>query len=76
MLFIGVSRYQQQSSINTAMDNLTSCVSYCMDEITCRRVLLLKYFGEQFPSTQCNNTCDTCKNSKSLQFTDFTADGM
>ena len=42
------------------MENLYKTVGYCLDETTCRRVQLLEYFGENFPATSCQNTCDNC----------------
>ena len=41
--------------------NLLKCVEFCMDEISCRRELLLQYFGETFNRENCNKTCDNCK---------------
>ena len=42
-------------------DNLHRCVSFCLNDVDCRRVLLLEYFGETFPRLKCRNTCDNCK---------------
>ena len=66
----------QRSSVNQSMDNLNSCVSYCMDDLQCRRVLLLKYFGEDFPATQCSNTCDTCAQAGRTELTDYSQDAI
>lgn len=46
---------------NRSMHSLNKCVSYCLNEVECRRVLLLEYFGESFPSAACQGTCDNCK---------------
>jgi superfamily II DNA helicase RecQ len=43
-----------------------------MDEVCCRRVLLLEYFGEKFPPEQCKKTCDNCEKNGSVSLTDFT----
>eukprot|EP01038_Epipyxis_sp_PR26KG_P010649 gene10649-14301_t len=51
----------KSSNVQLSLDNLNKCVSYCLNEYTCRRVLLLEYFGEQFPVNKCNQTCDNCR---------------
>ncbi|TFK67699.1 ATP-dependent DNA helicase [Pluteus cervinus] len=37
-------------------------VEYCSNTVTCRRVLLLHYFGEVFESKNCKRHCDNCMN--------------
>jgi superfamily II DNA helicase RecQ len=44
----------------SCVSNLLKCVSYCTNEVDCRRILLLDYFGEKFASQSCNFTCDNC----------------
>lgn len=34
---------------------------YGLDKMNCRRVLLLRYFGEFFDPQNCHQTCDNCK---------------
>eukprot|EP01033_Poteriospumella_lacustris_P001973 gene1973-1433_t len=41
--------------------SLMKCLDFCLDEVTCRRQLILSYFGETFDATKCKNTCDTCQ---------------
>jgi hypothetical protein len=48
-------------AVERAIQNLHKCAAYCMNEIDCRRTQVLKYFGENFPSDRCNNTCDNCR---------------
>jgi bloom syndrome protein len=55
-----------------AVDNLLQCVSFCLDEKECRRVQLLRYFGETFPRENCKGTCDNCRNSKVVSIEDVT----
>lgn len=38
----------------------------------CRRVMLLKYFNEQFDATLCNSTCDNCCNATNKEVKDVT----
>lgn len=58
---------QRQGQANSAgnlsrgIESLQKCVAYCLDEVSCRRSLLLAYFGEQFPVQQCMSTCDNCR---------------
>ena len=44
-----------------------------MNEVDCRRTLLLQYFGEAFPSDKCNNTCDNCRNRGTVEWVDFSS---
>ncbi|KAI3866744.1 hypothetical protein MKX03_015986 [Papaver bracteatum] len=46
------------------IDNLLRMVSYCENDVDCRRFLQLIHFGEKFDPTACNKTCDNC--SKTL----------
>lgn len=60
-------------AMRQGLENLRRCVSYCLNESDCRRVLLLEYFGEQFSSKNCNRTCDNCLHDPStLEIVDFT----
>lgn len=60
-------------NIKRGLDNLLKCVSFCVNEVDCRRVLLLEYFGEKFPRENCNGTCDNCRNVIEIESKDFTA---
>jgi len=44
-----------------SIENVNKCVAFCMNEVECRRVMLLRYFGESFPKENCNATCDNCR---------------
>ncbi|OMP01611.1 hypothetical protein COLO4_11771 [Corchorus olitorius] len=35
-------------------------VSYCENDVDCRRLLQLLHFGEKFDSANCQKTCDNC----------------
>lgn len=52
-------------SLQRQTDNILHCLEYCLDDIECRRVQLLKYFGEKFPADQCQGTCDNCQATRS-----------
>lgn len=44
-------------------------VAYCEEQVECRRVILLAYFGEKgFSAARCNGTCDICKRNKGQRF--------
>eukprot|EP01132_Coremiostelium_polycephalum_P007487 gene7487-9201_t len=52
--------------------NLKRMVSYCENEVDCRRVLQLKYFGETFDRSKCAKTCDNCLNTEPINKKDVT----
>ncbi|CAM9253330.1 unnamed protein product [Chrysoparadoxa australica] len=52
-------------------EDLYRCVSYHANEVECRRLLLLEYFGERFPRSECSG-CDNCRNSKEVKEVDCT----
>lgn len=53
---------------NRQLDALLTCLSFCLDEVTCRRQWILGYFGEQFNGRKlCKNTCDNCQQLSVLQ---------
>lgn len=35
-------------------------VSYCENDVDCRRLIQLVHFGEKFDSSNCHKTCDNC----------------
>lgn len=37
-----------------------SQVSYCENDVDCRRLIQLVHFGEKFDSSTCQKTCDNC----------------
>ena len=43
---------------------LARMVSYCLNDISCRRTQLLAYFDEQFDSKNCDPKCDNCRNER------------
>ena len=54
----GVKKDEKRLEVEIQLLDLIA--SYCLDRCTCRRTLMLKYFGEDFDSKQCNETCDNC----------------
>lgn len=62
-----------QHNRNMQIDNLLSSVSFCVNDVDCRRKLLLNYFGENFDPQQCRNTCDNCCNATAISTLTVTA---
>ncbi|KAL9250392.1 ATP-dependent DNA helicase Q-like 4A-like protein [Drosera capensis] len=54
------------------MENLLLIVSYCENEVDCRRFLQLVHFGEKFDATSCGKTCDNCARLKTSVEKDVT----
>ncbi|XP_071691559.1 ATP-dependent DNA helicase Q-like 4A isoform X2 [Rutidosis leptorrhynchoides] len=55
---------------NTA--NLLRMVSYCENDVDCRRYLQLVHFGEKFDPVRCSKTCDNCLSTHTLVDKDVT----
>lgn len=43
-------------------EQLFHVVEYSEEEVECRRCILLKYFGEKYDQSDCNEKCDNCRN--------------
>ncbi|KAF1882424.1 hypothetical protein Lal_00039072, partial [Lupinus albus] len=59
----GYSRSNTTNSgriLETNTENLLRMVSYCENDVDCRRLLQLVHFGERFDSSTCQKTCDNC----------------
>lgn len=53
--------------------NMLGVVSaFCDNQSDCRRVEILRYFGETFSTAQCNATCDNCKCEDQFEHKDYT----
>ncbi|KAL7585237.1 hypothetical protein Lser_V15G46163 [Lactuca serriola] len=58
--------------LETNTENLLRMVSYCENDVDCRRFLQLVHFGEKFDSFNCRKTCDNCLKSQTLVEKDVT----
>ena len=60
----------------TRVDNLHSVYAYCINDVDCRRTLLLEYFGERYLASQCKRhvetRCDNCCSVAQTKLVDFT----
>jgi bloom syndrome protein len=45
---------------------------FCINEIDCRRMLLLNHFTERFDPASCNRTCDNCASTDEIATVDLT----
>ncbi|KAK6240973.1 hypothetical protein SCA6_006362 [Theobroma cacao] len=69
----GYSRFNNSGRIlETNTENLLRMVSYCENDVDCRRLLQLLHFGEKFDSGNCKKTCDNCCRVKSFVDKDVT----
>lgn len=63
---------REQKENNRA--NLRRMVQYCMNELDCRRVQVLHYFGDTgFTKEDCHKTCDNCRAGRDVVVQDVTA---
>ncbi|KAI1100479.1 hypothetical protein F4804DRAFT_336180 [Jackrogersella minutella] len=51
---------------------LETVAAFCNNQSDCRRVEILRYFGETFQKAQCGQTCDNCLNNEVFEQKDFT----
>ncbi|KVH93498.1 DNA helicase, ATP-dependent, RecQ type [Cynara cardunculus var. scolymus] len=58
--------------LETNTENLLGMVSYCENDVDCRRYLQLVHFGEKFDPVNCRKTCDSCFKNQSLVNKDVT----
>jgi superfamily II DNA helicase RecQ len=51
-----------QDKKEAELDMIHRVVSYCLNEVDCRRQVVLEHFGERFRPSDCHGTCDNCHN--------------
>jgi len=49
--------------IRSNIKKLYQMVSYCENNVDCRRVITLQYLGEAFDKNSCTRTCDNCRSN-------------
>lgn len=50
--------------IERQLDMLNRVVSFCENGNVCRRVEIMRYFGETFEQNLCNQACDNCRSGR------------
>ena len=63
--FLNVSE-MNQDRLKLSLKHLNEVIRYCGENMTCRRVFLLKYFGEEFDARDCRNSCDSCQRARTV----------
>jgi len=58
-------------------DNLNQVVYYSQNDVECRRVQVLRYFGEEFNAQECcrdsRTMCDNCAQGGQIRYEDYTS---
>ncbi|KAI0154812.1 hypothetical protein GGR57DRAFT_465091 [Xylariaceae sp. FL1272] len=54
------------------MKMLNAVAGFCDNQSDCRRVEILRYFGEKFDKAQCHATCDNCLSTDQFEKKDVT----
>ena len=57
---------------NRKRQALYSVNAFCLNEIDCRRMLILNHFTEAFDPASCKNTCDNCASTDEVAELDLT----
>ncbi|TLS26794.1 hypothetical protein PpBr36_05190 [Pyricularia pennisetigena] len=51
---------------------LNRVIEYCENKRDCRRVEILRYFGERFDKKECDASCDNCRDGGEFSIVDYT----
>ncbi|KAJ6567114.1 P-loop containing nucleoside triphosphate hydrolase protein [Mycena capillaripes] len=70
-----LSKTEPQADLsNDGERKLLSLVQYCEEKSLCRRVLLLRHFGENFDHQNCGGRCDNCAKANLLVSQDLSTE--
>lgn len=69
MIADGEGSDAQKERQRTMLDKVAK---FCDNQSECRRVEILRYFGETFTKAQCKATCDNCMSGDQFEQKDFT----
>jgi superfamily II DNA helicase RecQ len=51
---------QSEDEVKRQEEGVRRVVQFCQNDVTCRRVQVLGYFGENFDPAKCGQSCDNC----------------
>lgn len=68
MIAAGDGNYTQKER---QRNMLNTVASFCDNQTDCRRVEVLRYFGERFDKAACGKNCDNCRNTDSFEMKDY-----
>ena len=55
-----ITKRKVDARLGIELQLLDAMTNYCLDRTTCRRVMLLNYFSENFNPEDCDPKCDNC----------------
>lgn len=58
------------------ISQVRSVYQYCVTDVGCRRVDVLRHFGQEFLPEHCQNTCDNCISGNAGSLKDLTFDAL
>ena len=68
------------SAMQEHLNNLVCMMSYCMNDVDCRRTMLLDHFDERLAAGECRSKCDSCelnvKQNRVLENRDLTKEAL
>ena len=70
LIFSDPSNNKNENVIRNEIELLDGITRFCINKQTCRRVIILNYFSENFDPQLCNESCDNCIN-KACELTKF-----
>ncbi|KAJ7237715.1 P-loop containing nucleoside triphosphate hydrolase protein [Mycena haematopus] len=74
VLSLALSNEDDRAQLSNCNEQVSAMVDYCENKLDCRRVLLLRHFGEGFDREDCGDAqCDNCAKANSLVSKDFSA---
>ncbi|RWS29129.1 Bloom syndrome protein-like protein [Leptotrombidium deliense] len=75
---VSVDECANQDALKVTLDNINHISYYCSNKADCRRVQLLRYFGEIFDQKDCKaypkTACDNCSSNEQFEERDVTED--
>ena len=76
MLQINKDKDINEEQKNRKKQALYTVNGFCLNEIDCRRMLILNHFTEAFDPVSCNGTCDNCASTGEVTELDLTGSAI